>query len=76
MGKIMGENGRKTLSTILNRLWERGCVNLIFTPNPAIDVIFVMKHFPSLCVLCNPCYSKWCYGQILAIAPHQCMSGV
>ena len=28
-----------------------------------------MGHVPSLCVLCSPCYSKWCYGQILAIAP-------
>ena len=33
-----------------------------------------MRHVPSLCVLCSPCYSKWCYGQILAIAPLQkCM---
>ena len=33
-----------------------------------------MKHAPSLCVVCNPCYSKWCYGQILALAPlRQCM---
>ena len=28
-----------------------------------------MGHVPSLCVLCSPCYSQWCYGQILAIAP-------
>ena len=28
-----------------------------------------MGHVPSLCVLLNPCYSRWCYGQILAIAP-------
>ena len=28
-----------------------------------------MGHVPSLCVLCNPCYSRWYYGQILAIAP-------
>ena len=28
-----------------------------------------MGHVPSLCVLCSPCYSRWCYGQILAIAP-------
>ena len=28
-----------------------------------------MKHVSSLCVVCNLCYSKWCYGQILAIAP-------
>ena len=25
-----------------------------------------MEHVSSLCVLCNPCYSRWCYGQILA----------
>ena len=34
-----------------------------------------MGHVPSLCVLCNPCYSRWCYGQILAIAPLQSMYG-
>ena len=28
-----------------------------------------MGHVPSLCVLCSPCYSRWCYGQFLAIAP-------
>ena len=28
-----------------------------------------MGHVPSLCVLCSPRYSRWCYGQILAIAP-------
>ena len=28
-----------------------------------------MGHVPSLCVLCSLCYSRWCYGQILAIAP-------
>ena len=28
-----------------------------------------MGHVPSLCVLYSPCYSRWCYGQILAIAP-------
>ena len=27
-----------------------------------------MGHVPSLCVLCSPCYSRWCYGQILTIA--------
>ena len=26
-----------------------------------------MGHVPSLCVLCSPCYSRWCYGQILAM---------
>ena len=25
-----------------------------------------MGHVPPLCVLCSPCYSRWCYGQILA----------
>ena len=34
-----------------------------------------MGHVPSLCVLCSPCYSRWCYGQILAIAPLQLMYG-
>ena len=34
-----------------------------------------MGHVPSLCVLCNPCYLRWCYGQILAIAPLQSMYG-
>ena len=34
-----------------------------------------MRHVPSLCVLCSPCYSQWCYGQILAIAPLQSMYG-
>ena len=24
-----------------------------------------MGHIPSLYVLCNPCYSRWSYGQIL-----------
>ena len=28
-----------------------------------------MKYVSSLCVVCNPCYSKWCYGQNLAIIP-------
>ena len=28
-----------------------------------------MGHVLSLCVLCSPCYSRWCNGQILAIAP-------
>ena len=28
-----------------------------------------MGHVPSLCVFCSSCYSRWCYGQILAIAP-------
>ena len=28
-----------------------------------------MGHVPSLCVLYSACYSMWCYGQILAIAP-------
>ena len=28
-----------------------------------------MGHDLSLCVLCDPCYSRWCYGHILAIAP-------
>ena len=28
-----------------------------------------MGHVPSLCVLCILCYSRWCYGQILVIAP-------
>ena len=31
--------------------------------------------FLSLCVLCNPCYSRWCYGQILAIAPQSMYGG-
>ena len=34
-----------------------------------------MGHVPSLCVLCSPCYSRWCYGQFLAIAPLQLMYG-
>ena len=34
-----------------------------------------MGHVSSLCVLCSPCYSRWCYGQILAIAPLQKMYG-
>ena len=61
--------GENTLSTILHSTWERGRVNLIFSLNLAGDVNKVMKHFPSPCVLCNPCYSWWCYGQNLAIAP-------
>ena len=28
-----------------------------------------MGHVPSLCVHCSSCYSWWCYGQILAVAP-------
>ena len=28
-----------------------------------------MVHVPSLCERCSPCYSRWCYGQILATAP-------
>ena len=34
-----------------------------------------MGHVPSLCMFCSPCYSRWCYGQILAIAPLQSMYG-
>ena len=26
-----------------------------------------MGQVPSLYVLCSPCYSRWCYGQILRI---------
>ena len=55
--------------------WERGRVYLIFSPNTGWDVSYVMGHVPSLCVLCNPCYSKWCYGQILVIAPLRSMYG-
>ena len=61
--------GEKALCTFLHSSWERGRVNLIFSSNLAGDVSLAMKHFPSLCVPCNPCYSRWCYGQILAIAP-------
>ena len=74
LGQCMGENRKKALSTISRTSWERGRVNLIFSNNLAGGMSYVMKHFPSLCVLCNPCYSKWCYGQISAIAPlGQCM---
>ena len=34
-----------------------------------------MGHVPSFEVLCSPCYSRWCYGQVLAIAPLQSMYG-
>ena len=34
-----------------------------------------IEHLPSLCVLCSPCYSRWCHGQILAIPPRQSMHG-
>ena len=71
--QCMGENRRKTLGTA--HAWERGRVNLIFSPNTGWDVSYVMGHVPSLCVLCSPCYSTWCYGQILAIAPIQSMYG-
>ena len=54
----------KTLSTTLHTLWERGHVNPIFSANIAGDLNKVMKHVLSLCVLCNPCYSRQCYGQI------------
>ena len=73
--QCMEKNRRKTLSTTLHILWERGCVNLIFSPNPGLDVSKVMGHVPSLYVLCNSCYLRWCYGQILAIAPLQSMYG-
>ena len=66
---MYGRIGKNTLSTILHNTWERERVNLIFSLNLAGDVNKVMKHFPSPCVLCNPCYSWWCYGQILAISP-------
>ena len=26
-----------------------------------------MGHVSSLCVLCSPCYSRWCYGQFLTV---------
>ena len=65
---------KKALSTISHTSWESGHVNLIFSTSPAGGVSYLMKHFPSLCVFCNSCNSKWCYGQILAIAPlSQCM---
>ena len=33
-----------------------------------------MGHVPSLCVLCSPCYSRWCYGQIWPLHHYnQCM---
>ena len=57
------------LSTILYTLWESGRVSMIFSRTLAGDENQVMKHFPSPCVICDSCYSKWCYGQILAIAP-------
>ena len=73
--QYMGKIGEKTLSTVLHRSWERGRGNMIFSPNTGWDVGYIMGHVPSLCVLCNSCYSKWCNGQILAIAPLQSMYG-
>ena len=67
--------GEYTLSTTLHISWERGRVNPIFSTHIAKDACEVMKHVSSPCVVCNPCYSKWCYGQILAIAPLQSMYG-
>ena len=72
--QCMVENRRKTLSTTLHTSWESMRVNPIFSTHLGGDMSKVMKYIPSLCVLCNPCYSQWCYGQILAIAPlSQCM---
>ena len=67
--------GEKILSTILHSTWERGRVNLIFTPRLGWDVSKVMGHV-SLCV-CDSCYSslRLCYSQIMAIAPLQSMYG-
>ena len=73
--QCMAEKGRNTLSTTLHISCERGRVNPIFSTIIAKDASEVMKHVPSLCVVCNLCYSKWCYGQILAIAPLQSMYG-
>ena len=67
--------GREQEKNTWHSSWERGRVNLIFSPNTGWDVSYVMGHVPSLCVLCSPCYSRWCYGQILAIAPLQLMYG-
>ena len=69
--QCMAEKGRNTLSTTLHISCERGRVNPIFSTIIAKDASEVMKYVPSLCVVCNLCYSKWCYGQILAIAPLQ-----
>ena len=72
--QCMGENRRKSLSTTLHISWERGRVNPILSNIIVKNANEVMKYVPSLCVLYNTCYSKWCYGQILAIAPlRQCM---
>ena len=59
----------------LAHLMGEGACQPDISPNSGWDVSYVMGHVPSLCVLCNPCYSRWCYGQILAIAPLQSMYG-
>ena len=48
--------GEKTLSTFLNSSWESGRVNLIFLPDLAGDVNYLIKQFPSQSVVCNPSY--------------------
>ena len=55
---MYGKELTKTLSNILHSSWERGHVNLIFLPNPGLDVRKVMGHAPSLRMLCNSCYSR------------------
>ena len=68
--QCMGENRRKTLSTA--RVGEGACQPDIFTKYRLTRLPCVLSVWDmslSLCVLCNPCYSRWCYGQILAIAP-------
>ena len=69
--QCMGENRRKTLSTALG---EGTCQPDIFTKY-RLGCELSYGTVPSLCVLCSPCYSRWCYGQILAIAPLQSMYG-
>ena len=41
---VWGGIGEKTTSTILHSSWERGCVNLIFSPNRGWDVSYVMAY--------------------------------
>ena len=70
--QCMGENRRKTLSTARGR----GGVSTWYFHQIQVGMwAKFMGHVPSLWVLCSPCYSRWCHGQFLAIAPLQSMYG-
>ena len=71
--QCMGENRRKSLSTTLHNLWERGLVNLIFFTKYRVGCELSYETCPiSLCALIVTLVIQ---GGAMAIAPLQSMYG-